>query len=95
MATALIWPLAWESPYATGAALEKEQKDKKKKKKEREIIAICNDLTHKYPSEINSIFQWLEIIYPFLSKINSQDKRMNKFKNKIPYFVFEMGRSLL
>ena len=33
--TAPIEPLAWESPCATGAALER-QKDKKKKKKERE-----------------------------------------------------------
>ena len=30
-ATAPIRPLAWESPYATGAALEKDQKKKKKK----------------------------------------------------------------
>ena len=34
-ATALIRPLAWEPPYAEGAALEKakRQKDQKKKKK--------------------------------------------------------------
>ena len=31
-ATALIRPLAWEPPYAEGAALEKTEKDKKKKK---------------------------------------------------------------
>ena len=30
-ATALIRPLAWKSPCATGAALEKDQKEKKKK----------------------------------------------------------------
>ena len=30
--TALIKPLAWESPYAAGAALEKPKKKKKKKK---------------------------------------------------------------
>jgi len=34
-ATAPIRPLAWEPPYAAGAA-QKWQKDKKKKKKERE-----------------------------------------------------------
>ena len=33
VATALIRPLAWDPPYAEGAALEKK---KKKKKKERE-----------------------------------------------------------
>ena len=31
---ALIGPLAWEPPYAAGAALER-QKDKKKKKKKK------------------------------------------------------------
>ena len=37
--TALIRPLAWEPPYATGAA-PKRQKDKKKKKKKKEIAKI-------------------------------------------------------
>ena len=40
-ATALIWPLAWEPPYAAGAAL-KRKKDKKKKKKEPN----CSPLSH-------------------------------------------------
>ena len=31
MAAALIWPLAWESPYATGVALKRQKKKKKKK----------------------------------------------------------------
>ena len=35
-ATALIRPLAWELPYAVGAALKRQKtKDKKKKKKEK------------------------------------------------------------
>ena len=34
-AAALIRPLAWDSPYAAGAALEKTKKKKKKKKKKR------------------------------------------------------------
>ena len=34
VAVALIGPLAWETPYATGAAI-KGKKKKKKKKKER------------------------------------------------------------
>jgi len=33
-AIAPIRPLAWEPPYAVGAALEKAKKKKKKKKKE-------------------------------------------------------------
>ena len=35
VATAPIQPLAWEPPYAAGAALEKAKKDKKKKKKKK------------------------------------------------------------
>ena len=35
LATAPIRPLAWEPPYAMGAALEKYKKTKKKKKKKR------------------------------------------------------------
>ena len=36
VATALIRPLAWEPPYAVGAAL-KRQKTKKKKKRKKEL----------------------------------------------------------
>ena len=32
VATALIVPLAWEPPYATGVALKREKDQKKKKK---------------------------------------------------------------
>ena len=35
VATAPIQPLAWEPPYAEGAAQEMAKKEKKKKKKER------------------------------------------------------------
>ena len=40
-ATALIRPLAWEPPYATGAALEKARKKKKTKKKKEKKVPIC------------------------------------------------------
>ena len=32
VATALIWPLVWEPPYAVGAALERQTKNKIKLK---------------------------------------------------------------
>ena len=35
-ATALIVPLAWEPPYATGAALERERKKERDRERERE-----------------------------------------------------------
>ena len=34
-ATERIGPLAWQTPYATGAALKRQKKRKKKKRKER------------------------------------------------------------
>ena len=43
-AAAPIRPLAWEPPYASGAALEKAKKDKKKKKKKGEVEACLRRL---------------------------------------------------
>ena len=40
-ATVLIRPLAWEPPYATGAAL-KGQKTKKKKKEKKEMPVLAS-----------------------------------------------------
>ena len=37
VATAPIQPLAWEPPYAAGAALEKAKRQKKRKKERKEI----------------------------------------------------------
>ena len=37
MATAPTGPLAWESPYAAGAALEKAKRQKKKKPKKQKL----------------------------------------------------------
>ena len=38
-ATAPIRPLAWEPPYAVGAALEKDQKNEKRKNKENYLVS--------------------------------------------------------
>ena len=40
VATALIQPLAWESPHATGGAALKRQKDQKKKSPTRQPITV-------------------------------------------------------
>ena len=40
-ATALIQPLAWEPPYAVGAALKKKKKKKKKTKKKYRVDIVC------------------------------------------------------
>ena len=40
VATAPIRPLAWEPPYAAGAALEKAKRQKKKKKKKKECVEL-------------------------------------------------------
>ena len=66
--TALIRPLAWEPPYATGAAIEKakRQKDKKKKKITKWEFhpvkkLLCSEgnpqKTKKQPTEWETFFQ--------------------------------------
>ena len=40
VATALIGPLAWEPPYATGAALKGQKTKKEERKKERNPISL-------------------------------------------------------
>ena len=47
VATAPIRPLAWEPPYATGAALEKAKKDKKKKKSIESMNQLIPDSVSK------------------------------------------------
>ena len=37
VATALIGPLAWEPPYASGVALKRKKKEKKKRKEKRNL----------------------------------------------------------
>ena len=48
MATALIGPLAWKPPYATGAAL-KEQKDKTKQNKSLQTINAGEGVEKREP----------------------------------------------
>ena len=44
VATAPIWPLAWEPPHATGAAQEMAERQKKKKKEEEEEVGLRSSL---------------------------------------------------
>ena len=43
-ATALIGPLAWESPYDTGVALEKTKRQKNKKKQKKKTTQTYNEV---------------------------------------------------
>ena len=63
-ATVSIGPLAWEPPYAAGAAL-KRQKDKKKKKKKKK-----KDKNHMIVS-IDSEKSYDKIQHPFMILKNS------------------------
>ena len=47
MAPALIEPLAWEPPYAVGAALEKAKRQKKKERKQ----GLAHGVTGRIPWE--------------------------------------------
>ena len=59
-ATAPIRPLAWEPPYAVGAAQEMVKKDKKKKKKENQKKQARNNFPFYYMT-----FLFLFLVYSF------------------------------
>ena len=54
VATAPIRSLAWESPYAVGAALEMAKRQKKKKKK-RDVTSVPEDV-----GSIPHLAQWVK-----------------------------------
>ena len=74
-ATALVRPLAWEPPYAVGAALEKGRKTGKKKKKckvflpRESLIMFKQTCLKKVGFQIfhHMLFQWTSTI-PSLNK---------------------------
>ena len=69
-ATALIGPLAWEPPYATGEALEKTERQKKKKKKKKDCLQT---FTHLFR------YDWFKLSFPkclALEHIISEKKRI-------------------
>ena len=53
VATTLIRPLAWEPPYAVGAALEKAKRQKKKKEKKKKRFARPNKLQLTEKQEVS------------------------------------------
>ena len=44
VATTLIRPLAWNLPYATGAAIKSKKQKAKKKKKKQNLGITCKDV---------------------------------------------------
>ena len=73
-ATAPIWPLAWEPPYALGVVLKKDKKTKKKKR-------VQNNLTlrgrlrwtkvHKFTGEALTLLAWSYVGFLFFRKKKS------------------------
>ena len=58
VATALIRPLAWEPPYAAGAAPEKAKRQKKEKRKKETILQRSKQGPGSFLREVpNSIFE--------------------------------------
>ena len=64
-AAAPIRPLAWEPPYATGAALEMAKRQKKKKKNNSGVPFVAQWLTnptrnHEVTGSIPGLAQWVK-----------------------------------
>ena len=72
---ALIRPLAWEPPYAVGAAQEMAKRQTKKKK---DVVHKCNGilLSHKKDKLMPSAATWMELETLILSE-SSQKKKTN------------------
>ena len=64
-AIALIGPLAWEFPYAAGAAL------KTKKKKEKELDARASQANNKSNEGSSLVVQWVKDLMLSLLQLNS------------------------
>ena len=55
----LIRPLAWETPYATGAALEKTPKKTKRKKKKKNLTSVAW-VAMEVQFQSPSLLQWVK-----------------------------------
>ena len=69
-AIALIGPLAWEFPYAAGAA-QKTKKKKKKRKKEKELDARASQANNKSNEGSSLVVQWVKDLMLSLLQLNS------------------------
>ena len=79
-ATALIRPLAWEPPYAAGAALEKAKRQKeKKKKKKKDHKQPPSFLVTVLPNNFPNSFQFSELF-----KFQNSRSWILNWVNRIP-----------
>ena len=63
-ATARIRPLAWEPPYATGAALKRKKKKERKKKKQKKTRQVCGVHINKQSERQLSTLPERSAVYP-------------------------------
>ena len=88
-AIALIRPLAWEPPYAMGAALERLKKKKKKKRKEKKERrkkrkpTLCITLFGHWEYNCQQYFSVYSNIF-----LNNKDYREYKFPFTKPWILF-------
>ena len=83
-ATALIRPLGWEAPYATGAAI----KGKRQEKKKEIVLYLYNGilLSHKKDKMMPFSATWMGLEILILSEVNQQEK--DKYHMPLISFFF-------
>ena len=71
-AASLIQPLAWEIPYAVGAALKKKKKRKRKNPRTSELKEVI-DFKHQSRLEIHSLLEYHDVLRKPASKSSKQE----------------------
>ena len=74
MAAAPITPLAWEPPYAAGAALEKTEKQNKKKKQQA-LVRIQRNWLHTLLLGLSTGPATVENVWQFLNTLDTESSQ--------------------
>ena len=94
-ATALIWLLAWEPPYAVGVVLKEQKKEQQQKKKKIIWVPLCHSrlrIRHCHCSSWGHCSRVGLILAWDFHMLQAQKKKKKK-KKKILYYLFRVTQS--